>query len=219
MLGKLNTSTFQSLETSPLGQPLIELAEATSTNDVLRELAGQGAAEGTTVVALQQSHGRGRQHRPWHSPPGQGLYLSVLMRPPWAAADSGALALLAGVAVASALQQLGVREVKLKWPNDVLAGGKKICGVLIEPALKGGQIEFAVVGIGVNVRHGVADFPPDLRGTATSCALAGVDVTLAQVRAAVLGALNASYRLALRDGPASLFVAWSSAVAASAVSP
>lgn len=208
----MNESGFQSSEKLPLGQPLIELGEVTSTNDVLRQMAIEGAAEGTAVVAQQQTRGRGRQHRPWHSPPGLGLYLSVLLRPPWPAAESGALALLAGVAVASALKQLGMPDVKLKWPNDVLAGGKKICGVLVEPALKGGQIEFAVVGIGLNVRHGVEDFPPELRPTATSCALAGIDLTLAQTYAAVLAALEALYRDALNAGPSSLYAAWSAAV-------
>lgn len=208
----MNTPPFQSLEKSPLGLPLTELAEATSTSDVLRGMAEQGAVEGTTVVALQQSRGRGRQHRPWHSPPGLGLYLSVLLRPPWPASESGALALLAGLAVAAALKQLGVPDVKLKWPNDVLAGGKKICGVLIEPALKGERIGFAVVGIGVNVRHGAEDFPPELRGTAVSCRLAGVDCSLAQARTAVLAALEELYRRALRDGPASLYAAWAAEI-------
>jgi BirA family biotin operon repressor/biotin-[acetyl-CoA-carboxylase] ligase len=209
----MNTSEFQPLEKAPLGLPLTELDEATSTNDVLRALAGQGAAEGTAVVARTQTHGRGRQHRPWHSPSGMGLYLSVLLRPPWPASESGPLALLAGIAVATALQQLGVPGVTLKWPNDVLAGGKKICGVLIEPALRGERIEYAVIGIGVNVRHSAADFPPELRATATSCALAGVDCTVAQARAAVLAALDAAYRRALRAGPTSLYAAWTAAAA------
>ncbi len=208
----MNGSGFQSLEKLPLGQPLVELEEVTSTNDVLRQMAEQGAAEGTAVVALRQTQGRGRQHRPWHSPPGLGLYLSVLLRPPWPAAESGALALLAGLAVASALQQLGVPAVKLKWPNDVLAGGKKICGVLVEPVLQNERIEFAVVGLGVNVRHGAEDFLPELRATATSCRLAGVDLALAPARAAVLAALDAGYQRALREGPASLYAAWSGAV-------
>jgi BirA family biotin operon repressor/biotin-[acetyl-CoA-carboxylase] ligase len=208
----MNESGSQFLEKLPLGQPLSELDEATSTNDVLREMAEQGAAEGTAVVALQQTRGRGRQHRPWHSPPGLGLYLSVLLRPPWPASESGALALLAGVAVADALKQLGVPNVKLKWPNDVFTGGKKICGVLVEPVLKGGNIDFAVVGIGVNVRYGVDDFPPELRGTATSCRLVGVDCALVQARAAVLAAFGEHYRRALREGPASLYTVWSEAV-------
>ena len=204
----MKPSDFPTLEKLPLGQPLIELDEVTSTNDVLRGMAEQGAMEGTAVVAQTQTHGRGRQHRPWHSPPGLGLYLSVLLRPPWAASESGALALLAGVAVAQALKQLGLPDVKLKWPNDVLAGGKKICGVLIEPVLKGDHIEFAVVGIGVNVQHGVADFPPELQATATSCLLAGVDCTLQQARTAVLAAMETRYRQALQAGPNLLYAEW-----------
>lgn len=202
------------MERPALGQPLTELDEAASTNDALRALAEQGAAEGTAVVARTQTHGRGRQHRPWHSPPGLGLYLSVLLRPPWPAADSGVLALLAGIAVATALRQLGVPGVALKWPNDVLTGGKKISGVLVEPVLRGDHIGFAVIGIGVNVRHGAEDFPPELRGTATSCALAGAACTPEQALAAVLAALEAAYRCALRDGPASLYAAWTAAAPA-----
>ena len=204
----MKPSDFPTLEKLPLGQPLIELAEATSTNDVLRKMAEQGAAEGTAVVALTQTHGRGRQHRPWHSPLGLGLYLSVLLRPPWPASESGALALLAGIAVAVALKQLGVPGVTLKWPNDVLAGGKKICGVLVEPVLKGDHIEFAVVGLGVNLRHGANDFSPELRNTATSCLLAGVDCTSQQVRTAVLTVMETRYRQALQAGPNLLYAEW-----------
>jgi len=196
------------LEKPVLGKPLIELDEAASTNAVLHTMAEQGAAEGTAVVARAQTCGRGqRQHR-WHSPADLGLYLSVLLRPPWPAAESGALALLGGIAVLSALERLNIPDLALKWPNDVLAGGKKICGVLVEPALKGDHIAFAVIGIGVNVRHTTAGFPPELCGTTTSCRLAGASCTVAQVRAAVLTALEIHYRQALRAGPASLYAAW-----------
>ena len=204
----MSAPDLQPLAEPALGNPLIELETTISTNDALAMLARKGAAEGTAVVAQTQTCGRGRQHRPWHSPPGLGLYLSVLLRPPWPASESGVLALLAGVAAAAALTQLGVPGVTLKWPNDVLAGGKKICGVLVEPVLKGDHIEFAVVGLGINVRHRAQDFPPELLGTATSCALAGVDCTVEQVRAAVLSALGASYGRALRAGPASLYATW-----------
>ena len=198
----------QPMDERQLGRPVIELDEAASTNDVLRTMAEQGAAEGTTVVARVQTRGRGRLQRPWHSPPGLGLYLSVLLRPPWPAADSGALALLGGVAAASALAQLYVARLTLKWPNDVLADGKKICGVLVEPALHGDRLDYAVMGIGVNVLQRHEDFPPELRSTATSCRLMRVDCTVAQVRAAVLAALAAHYRQALRDGPTSLYAVW-----------
>lgn len=196
------------VERPTLGQPLIELTEATSTNDALADLARRGAAEGTTVVARVQVRGRGRQARPWHSPPDVGLYLSVLLRPPWPAAESGALALLGGIAVVTALERLGLKNLTLKWPNDVLVAGKKICGVLIEPALSGGKIDFAVIGIGLNVLHGHEDFPPELQDTAISCRMAGVACTVEQVRAAVLAAMDGCYRQALRDGPGAFYAVW-----------
>lgn len=199
---------FQSLEKAQLGQPLIELAETTSTNDALAALAHNGATEGTAVVAGIQTQGRGRQRRAWHSPPGLGLYLSALLRPPWSAAESGELALLGGIAVVTALERLGVKKLTLKWPNDVLADGKKICGVLVEPALRGDKIDFAVIGIGINILQCREDFPPELRDTATSCQLAGAICTVEQVREAVLAALTKCYHQALRDGPSSLYAVW-----------
>lgn len=204
----MSTTNFQPLEKLQLGQPLIELEATTSTNDALAALARNGAAEGTAVVAGIQTQGRGRQRRAWHSPPGLGLYLSVLLRPPWSAAESSELALLGGIAVVVALERLGVKKLALKWPNDVLADGKKICGVLVEPALRGDKIDFAVIGIGVNVLQQCEDFPSELRDTATSCRLAGTACTVEQVREAVLAAMTKHYHQTLRDGPSSLYAVW-----------
>ncbi|MCX6997213.1 MAG: biotin--[acetyl-CoA-carboxylase] ligase [Kiritimatiellaeota bacterium] len=191
-----------------LGRPLIERDVVTSTNDELKRLAADGAPEGTTVVARCQTHGRGQQSRRWHSPPDLGLYLSVLLRPPWRAGDSGSLALLAGLAVASACDALGVQTVRLKWPNDVLAGGRKIGGVLVEPTLRGAQLEYAVIGLGVNVLQTAEDFPPELRATATSCRLAGVATDGAAVRAAMLRELNRWYEIAKTSSLDQLYSAW-----------
>ncbi len=151
------------------GYPIRWLAETASTNDVAREWALAGAPDGATVVAARQTRGRGRRERIWDSPAGAGLYASFVLRPGWPAEQAPNLAIVAGMAAFHALTKAGVPHLRVKWPNDVLANGKKICGVLVEPRLGAGRIEFAVVGIGINVGQAAGDFPPELRATATSC--------------------------------------------------
>ena len=137
-----------------------------STNDYLKQLAD--APEFTCVIADEQTAGRGRRTRTWVSTPGEGLYLSVLLRPP-ASANIALLSLLAAVAVAETLAQYNVAELDIKWPNDVLIGERKVCGILVEGASSGAQALRVIVGIGVNLNQ--EQFPPEISATATSLAL------------------------------------------------
>ncbi|OQW96166.1 MAG: biotin--[acetyl-CoA-carboxylase] ligase [Verrucomicrobia bacterium A1] len=178
-----------------------------STQDRAKELAVSGAPEGTCVLALEQSRGRGRMERTWRSDRGKGLYLSVVLRPPWPAQESAWLSIVAALAVARALDRLGVRGARIKAPNDVYVGARKIAGVLVEPRLGADRIEFAVVGIGLNVAHGLADWQgTDLDDRATSCAMEGAEVPLVAAAKAVLAALDELYR-ANRDGRADALAA------------
>ncbi len=165
-----------------------------STNDLAREAALQGGEEGLVVSARSQTKGRGRRGRLWESAPGCGACFSVVLRPRLRATDAGWLAILGGVSVLSALEGLGVRNVSLKWPNDVLVAGRKIAGVLVEPRLSGERIEFAVVGIGVNVAQQAADWIAPLKEQATSCHMEGVETSCEAVRDAVLKHLGAWYQ-------------------------
>ncbi len=133
-----------------------------STNDYLKELTD--APEFTCVVADEQTAGRGRRDRAWHSSPGEGLYLSILLRPP-SSSNIPLISLLAAVAVAETLIARGVASVDIKWPNDVLVNGRKLCGILAEGASGAGGVRI-ILGIGVNLNH--ASFPGELRETATS---------------------------------------------------
>lgn len=160
------------------GYPRRWLAETASTNDVAREWALAGAPDGAVVVAARQTRGRGRRERIWDSPAGTGLYASFVLRPDGPAEQAPNLAIVAGMAAFHALEEAGVKDLRIKWPNDVLAGGKKICGVLVEPRLGAGRIEFAVAGIGINVEQGAGDFPPDLRLPATSCRLENAPISV-----------------------------------------
>jgi BirA family biotin operon repressor/biotin-[acetyl-CoA-carboxylase] ligase len=183
-------------------------ASIDSTSNRLKELARGGAAEWTVVLADVQTGGRGREGRTWVSPPG-GLYLSVLLRP--RLEKVGLLPLVAGVAVADAAGELGVRT-ELKWPNDVLASGRKLAGILSEAASGPGGVEWVALGIGVNVSQDPASLPPGMREHVTSLAAEGALVPVRAVAAAVLARLAAGYD-ALRKDPGAVVSAWRSRAA------
>ncbi len=139
-----------------------------STNDHLKEM--MDAPEGACVVADEQTTGRGRRERAWHSSPGDGLYLSVLLRPrPESASRIPLISLMAAIAVAEALIEHNVAGVDIKWPNDVLARERKISGILAEAASAGSNPTRIILGIGVNLNH--KSFPPELADTSTSIAI------------------------------------------------
>jgi BirA family transcriptional regulator, biotin operon repressor / biotin---[acetyl-CoA-carboxylase] ligase len=121
-----------------------------STNAALRELAKAGAPEGTVVIADAQTAGHGRFAKPWFSPPGVNIYASVLYRPAMAPREVGGFSFVASLAVSDAILAEGLRST-IKWPNDVLVGGKKVAGTLVEFAAQDGLVEYVILGLGVNV--------------------------------------------------------------------
>ena len=194
------------LHTRWLGRPLHCFAELDSTNTTAREMAAAGAAHGTVVIADAQRRGRGRLGRSWASPTGKNLYLSALLRctlPPERLAQIG---LLAGVATCETVHEWCGAEIK--WPNDVLAGGRKVAGILTEMDGSGGQ-RVVVLGIGVNLNAELADFPDELRDKAGSLRLAsGVPIDRGRFAAQLLAALEARYEQWQRDGFAPIATAW-----------
>ena len=193
------------LATRWLGRAFEWHAVCGSTSDLAAERARGGAPAGLVIAADAQTAGRGRLGRSWHSPAGDNLYLSLLVRPARAAAEVPPLTLLAGAAVARAVEALGVAP-RLKWPNDVqLDDGagrrRKLAGVLTEMASAGERVEHVVVGIGINV-NAIA-FPAELGDRATSLRLAtGQPVDRARLLAAVLNAFEPLYDDFERQGPA-----------------
>jgi BirA family transcriptional regulator, biotin operon repressor / biotin---[acetyl-CoA-carboxylase] ligase len=135
------------------------LAECASTNDEAAAWARAGAPHGAIVIADSQTRGRGRLGRAWHSPPGAALYFSAILRPSLPLPRLPPLTLAVGVALAEAVARFDV-QARLKWPNDLLVGGKKLAGILAESATQGGRLEHVIVGIGVNLH--VGEFPPGL---------------------------------------------------------
>jgi BirA family biotin operon repressor/biotin-[acetyl-CoA-carboxylase] ligase len=172
LIDKLSTDVIKkSLRTRWLGQPAIFFFDVVeSTNTEANRLAQEGAPEGTLIVADAQTEGRGRLGRTWASPPSSGLYLSIILRPAHPADWFPRLTLTAGVAVASAIQQIGTTP-QLKWPNDILIADRKVGGILAEAVFDKRGIDFAVLGIGINVHTKQEEFPTSIRNLATSLRL------------------------------------------------
>jgi BirA family biotin operon repressor/biotin-[acetyl-CoA-carboxylase] ligase len=147
-----------------LAGPLVAFASVESTQGVARRLAVAGAPEGTTVLADHQVAGRGQRGRVWVAPPGTGLLFSVVLRPPAPPSRWPELTLAAARAVAESAQREAGVAARVKWPNDVLVGERKLAGVLAEGVV--GPASFVVLGIGINVAQRPDEWPADLRGRA-----------------------------------------------------
>jgi BirA family biotin operon repressor/biotin-[acetyl-CoA-carboxylase] ligase len=178
----------------------------TSTNDVARQMALAGSPEGTGVCALEQTAGRGRQGRSWSSPPGHGLYLSVILRPKMLFPVVQLIPLAGALAVARTLADVYGVSPDIKWPNDIIVGGRKACGILVESSTESGRIDFAILGIGINL--GQEEFPEDIRATATSMLKeTGLLIAPDDLLGPLLERLEKWYGLLTRE-PASIIEAW-----------
>lgn len=171
--GRFDRARFTArLATRRLGRALVVRGRTGSSNDDAWEALAAGQPDGVAVVAGEQTAGRGRAGRTWTHVPGRSLAMSVALHLGCDVRQAGVIPLAAGLAVARASRALGV-EARLKWPNDVLARGRKLAGVLCELRRLPDGTEAVVIGIGVNVAHAPGDFGPGLRGSATSLAIEG----------------------------------------------
>ena len=196
------------LNTHDMGQVLHCFAEIPSTNDRARELADAGAVHGEVVVAECQTAGRGRRGRSWSSPAGKNLYLSAILRPSLPPQRAPELTLVASVAACEACRKAGV-EAGIKWPNDVLVGGRKVAGILTELSAEPDVVHWVVLGVGVNLNSGPGDFPEELRGVATSLSIErGQPVPRALFAAALLSELEEWLDLHADQGFGPIRAAW-----------
>jgi BirA family biotin operon repressor/biotin-[acetyl-CoA-carboxylase] ligase len=174
------------------GRPVYVYAQVGSTNDEARRLAEAGAPEGLLVLAETQTAGRGRLGRRWLTPAGSALALSLVLRPPLAAQHAARLTMLAGLALCEALEQAAQVPAALKWPNDVLLGGRKAGGILVESGLSGERLDYLVLGLGLNVSQ--APPPEAVMFPATSVeAATGRPVDRLALLRAILARLEAGY--------------------------
>lgn len=190
----MQRSSFE-LTAKRLGSEVRFLQETESTNRDVDAAAQAGAAEGLLIMADSQSAGRGRMTRTWFSPPGANLYFSLLLRPDVQLAVAPSLPLVVGLAVAEAIVACAPALLpKIKWPNDILVNGKKICGILCELQTKQDNVDYIVVGIGVNVNLGADQIPDDLKDRATSILIEnGEPLKREQLLAAILNQLEPIY--------------------------
>ncbi len=149
-------------------QEILCFKETDSTNSQARTLADNGASEGTLVLAESQTLGRGRKGRTWFSPKGEGVFISMILRPLMSPMDSSRLTLLAAVALAEALIDSTGLEIRIKWPNDLLCNGRKVAGILTELSTDMDAVNHVIIGLGLNVNTPRRSFPVDLRKKASS---------------------------------------------------
>ena len=191
----------------PLGATIHRLGGVASTQEEAARRAVAGAPEGAVVTATHQRAGRGRRGRQWLDAPGESLLMSVVLRPPIPPGQAPQLSLVAAVAVVDALAPAGV-SAAIRWPNDVMVGERKICGVLPEAATTaGGALAHVILGIGLNLNQ--EDFPTPIQALATSARIVTGRVhVVEEMLAAVLAALDRWYARFLREGPGGLHEAW-----------
>lgn len=169
----ISSEVLAGLDTAVIGREIVYLPQTESTNTHARNLAENGAVDGTVVIADQQSGGKGRLGRFWVSPPGVNLYLSLILRPDIELSQATQMTFLTAVAVAEAVEAVGDFAPQLKWPNDVLMNGRKVAGLLNELSAETERIHFMVLGIGVNLNMAADQFPTNLRSPATSLLIEG----------------------------------------------
>lgn len=189
----------QGLKTKTMGQSIYFYEETDTTNNRARELALEGAPEGTLVVAEKQTAGRGRRGKVWESPLGTGIWMSLVLRPQIAPAEASVLTLLCGLATAEAIEAETGLSAGIKWPNDILINGKKAVGILTEMDCEMSEVHFVIPGIGINVN--TASFPPEIAEIATSLYLeCGKTVSRRRLVHKVLERLEEHYETFLRTG-------------------
>ncbi|WP_366923311.1 biotin--[acetyl-CoA-carboxylase] ligase [Metallumcola ferriviriculae] len=190
---------YSLLTTNFIGKKIYHYNHLTSTNDQLKKLADEGKGEGTVVVAEQQTAGKGRLGRSWFSPPGAGIWCSVLLRPTVSPAHAPKLTLLGAVAVAEGIEKYTGLQPGIKWPNDLLVEGKKVCGLLTEMRAEVDSINYVTLGFGINIK--LVDFPEEVKGKAITLeGVLGKKLNRVGLLACILNAFEKNYLLFLSKG-------------------
>ena len=185
------TTIADQIHTKWAGKTVHFAREIDSTNLWIKRLAKEGASEGTLALAEFQSAGRGRLGRSWEVPEGTSVMMSILLRPKFEPQYAPTLTLVMGMAVAKAVKNLGF-DVSIKWPNDVVVSHKKICGILTEMGVRDGKIDYAVIGVGINVN--IKEFPEEMADKATSLYLeSGKEFDRSQIPGLVMEAFEEYY--------------------------
>ncbi|BBB91300.1 MAG TPA: biotin--[acetyl-CoA-carboxylase] ligase [Methylomusa anaerophila] len=199
------------LTTKVMGQEIYYYPQIGSTNNEAKKLAAGGCPEGTIVVAETQNTGRGRLARGWFSPYGKGIWMSVVLRPPFSPLEASKCTLMAAVAVNRVIRQVAGVYSGIKWPNDILFQGRKLVGILTEMSAEMDAINYVVIGMGINVNIEEREFPGEIAATATSLlAVSGREIDRRMFLAAILKELETAYHLVQTGGFTSILDDWRS---------
>lgn len=183
--------------------------EIDSTNQEARRLILQGYGQGTVIVAEQQNAGRGRLGRRWESPSGSGIWFSVILEPSVSLQETSRYSFVTAVAVAEGIRQATGLPAQVKWPNDILIDGRKVCGVLLELVAEMTRVHQLIIGIGINANQKPEDFPDEVQKKATSLAIeSGHPIQRREVLCAVLRSMEENCRLMEQQGFAAICRKW-----------
>jgi BirA family biotin operon repressor/biotin-[acetyl-CoA-carboxylase] ligase len=192
-----------------IGRDIRVFHKTGSTSDVAEKLARDGVPEGVVIFAERQNQGRGRLGRAWLSPAGKGLLFSILLRPALRPQEATRLTVTAATAIARAIQQQTGLSPEIKWPNDLMLGGRKICGILTELSAELDHVRHVILGLGLNVNLTSDDFPPELRQIATSLRIAaGRNISRPELATALLQELDLAYARVLQGDFAGVADEW-----------
>ncbi|WP_214629856.1 biotin--[acetyl-CoA-carboxylase] ligase [Paenibacillus agaridevorans] len=209
---RLDADTIaKTLDTRSFGKKLLVEGEVTSTQDLARNAAEQGEAEGYLVIAEQQKNGRGRMGRGWVSPYGKGIWMSMVLRPSVPIHCAPQLTLLTAVALCRSLRRVTELNVGIKWPNDLLIDGRKISGILLESAAEDERLKHIVAGVGISVNLAANDYPEEVLEKAVSLRIAaGRTFDRTELIAAFLKEWEELYELFLQQGFRPIAELWES---------
>lgn len=181
-------------KTKVIGRDIRVFEQTTSTNDVIEKLARDGVKEGVVVFAEAQTKGRGRLGRKWISPAHKGLWFSILLRPDLRPQETTQLTVASATALRRAIQSETGLKPEIKWPNDILIGGKKVAGILTELSAELDKVRYIILGIGIDVNLDTGEFPAELKKIATSLKIeAGETISRAELATAILRELDFDY--------------------------
>ncbi|MGG1573851.1 biotin--[acetyl-CoA-carboxylase] ligase [Fictibacillus sp. NRS-1165] len=197
------------LKSDVLGKSIVYEESVKSTQEIAQKLSYEQKPEGTLVVADEQTGGRGRLGRPWQSPKGTGIWMSLILRPDIPLQKTPQLTLLAAVSVTKAIYKVTGLHAEIKWPNDILIKGKKTVGILTELQAEADRVHAVIIGIGLNVNVTSEDFNEDVREIATSLKIeSGKETKRAELIAAILEEMELLYQEYLRNGFGLIKLLW-----------
>lgn len=198
------------LKTKVLGKEVISYKKTGSTNDIAYGLAEKGLKEGSVIIAEEQEKGKGRHGRTWISPSKGGIYMSVILRPEITPNEISRITLMAAVAAAKAIRETTGLSALIKWPNDILIDGRKVCGILTEMKAEQDRVDFIIIGIGINVNTHSGKLPKGASSLREELRLGGKphDISRIELARKLLEKLEESYFILKKDGAGAIMEEW-----------